>query len=167
LALALIAALAFAFSASARPILGEAVAVMADFSHVVEGSNPGPYNTDPPTSGRHYPSSYQAGFFNQVDADVPCPAGYLVHNLEHGYVIFWYNCQLVDEAACAQLKSEIQAVMDRADNNKVIAYPWPSIDVPVVMTSWGRMLRFETFNPADAFAFVQNNWNKAPEPHAD
>jgi hypothetical protein len=128
---------------------------------------PGPFSTDPPTSGRHYPSSYQSGFFNEEDVDVPYPAGYLVHSLEHGYVIFWYNCELLDQGSCEGLKSDIQTVMERAGNNKVIAYPWPSIKESVVLTSWGRILRFETFVAEDAYAFIQNNRNKAPEPHAD
>lgn len=167
LAIALIAALVYAFSTAVRPVLGEEVAVMADFSHVPEGTDPGLYNSDPPTSGRHYPVSYEAGFFNEEDVNVQYPAGYLVHSLEHGYVIFWYNCELLDQAACAQLKSDIQSVMDQAGNFKVIAHPWPSIDVPLVMTSWGRILSFESFDSADAYAFVQDNRNKAPEPHAD
>jgi hypothetical protein len=57
--------------------------------------------------------------------------------------------------------------MDRASNFKVIAHPWPSIDVPLVTTSWGRMMRFETFDAGDAYSFVESNRNKAPEPHAD
>jgi hypothetical protein len=52
------------------------------------------------------------------------------------------------------------------NNFKVIAFPWPSIDVPVVMTSWGRILRMESFDPQVAQNFVQNRRNKAPEPNA-
>jgi hypothetical protein len=37
---------------------------------------------------------------------------------------------------------------------------------PVVMTSWGMMLRFEQFNPRTAEEFVRRNRNKAPEPQA-
>jgi hypothetical protein len=151
----------------ARPAVGEEVEVMADVSHVAEGTDPGPYNTNPPTSGRHYASQYFPGFYEEEDVDVPYPAGYLVHSLEHGYVIFWYNCDTLNEAECDDLKTDIRSVMDRADNHKVIAYPWPSLDIPITMTSWGRMLRFDDgFDPELAFEFVLNNRNKAPEPHA-
>ena len=167
LGLAVVVALVVAFSTGVRPVLGEEAAIMPDYSHVAEGTDPGPYSTNPPTSGKHYPVSYQAGFFHEEDVNASYPAGYLVHSLEHGYVIFWYNCQILDEAGCLQLKADIQSVMERASNFKVIAHPWSSIDVPVVMTSWGRLFRFEVFDREDAYAFIRSNRNKAPEPHAD
>jgi hypothetical protein len=90
-----------------------------------------------------------------------------VHSLEHGYTIFWYNCDLLDEQACEQTKAAIQGVMDAERMNKVIAYPWTTIDYPVVLTSWGRMLEMESFDPDVARSYVQQNRNIAPEPHAD
>jgi hypothetical protein len=56
--------------------------------------------------------------------------------------------------------------MDDFDSEKLIAFPWPSLDVPVVMTSWGRLQRFDSFDPQLAAAFVQANRNKSPEPNA-
>jgi hypothetical protein len=150
-----------------RPAAGEAKALMpAD--HVPEGIDPGPYNTDPPTSGPHYPDSLEAGFYHQSDLETlpDYPVGYLVHNLEHGYVIFWYNCALVDERDCQDLKSQIGGVMERFEGVKVIAFPWETLDVPVVMTSWGRMQRMETFDTNAAIRFVDRNRNRAPEPQA-
>ena len=158
--------LGYALFSRPRPAAGEAVDVMPDTSHVAEGNDPGPYNTDPPTSGRHYDNEMDAGFYNERDKQVPYPAGYLVHDLEHGYVIFWYNCSLVSDQECSDLKSNIKSVMDQVNNFKVIAYPWSSIDVPVVMTSWGRIQKFDQFDPGQAQAFVQANQNKAPEPNA-
>jgi hypothetical protein len=56
--------------------------------------------------------------------------------------------------------------MDTVDNFKVIAFPREALDVPVVMTSWGRMQTFEGFDPDQARTFVERNRNKAPEPNA-
>ena len=148
------------------PAVGEAVAVMPRSNHVPEGSDPSPYSTDPPTSGPHYADELDAGFYNEGDEQRPFPAGYLVHNLEHGYVIIWYNCAQLNEQACSDLKTQIQSVMDQANNFKVIAFPWDSIDVPVVMTSWGRIQKFDAFNSEQALEFVKSNRNKAPEPNA-
>ncbi len=53
-----------------------------------------------------------------------------------------------------------------ADNFKVIAYPWTSTDVPLVMTSWGFMLRFPTFDSNLAATFIQQHRNRSPEPNA-
>lgn len=49
---------------------------------------------------------------------------------------------------------------------KMIAYPWPSLDVPLAMTSWGRLQKFETFDAQAAKAFYRANLNRAPEPNA-
>jgi hypothetical protein len=137
--------------------------------HVAEGADPGPYNSDPPTSGRHYASEYDAGFYHTGDRETltPYPAGYLVHNLEHGYVIFWYNCEaLPSEETCSALQASIAEVLERADNWKVIAFPWASINVPVVLTTWGRRLEMDAFDSELAMEFVLRNRNEAPEPLA-
>jgi len=146
-----------------RPRTGEEIPIMTS-THIAVDSDPGTYNSDPPTSGPPYPDEAQAGFHETNTYQYP--AGYLVHNLEHGYVIFWYNCTLLDEAPCADLKSQIKSVMDEVNNVKVIAYPRDSIDVPVAMTSWGRLQKLETFDAAQALAFYKTNLNKSPEPNA-
>jgi hypothetical protein len=147
-----------------RPAAGEAVPIMTSSPHVPTDSDPGQYNSDPPTSGLHYADELDAGFYDENIYTYP--AGYLVHNLEHGYVIFSYNCDLLEEAACSDLKSQIRTVMNELGGTKIIAYPWPSLDVPLVMTSWGRLQRFETFDTEQAKAFYRANLNKAPEPNA-
>lgn len=152
---------------SFRPEIGEAAPEMTP-DHVQDGEDPGPYNTDPPTSGAHYARDLEPGFYEWGDIEDlgPFPEGYLVHNLEHGYVIFWYNCDLLNEAECSKLTAEIAEVMDEERNIKVIAFPWPSIDVPVVMTSWTRSLFFDKFDPDRARQFVRTYRNQAPEPNA-
>ena len=148
-----------------RPAAGESIQIMAGGSqHIPLDSDPGEYNSDPPTSGPHYPEEARAGFYDRNNYTFP--AGYLVHNLEHGYVILWYNCDLLDETGCTDLKEQIQSVMDDLGGTKLIAYPWPSLDVPLVMSSWGRLQRFETFDSEQAKAFYRANLNRAPEPDA-
>ncbi|OGO75844.1 MAG: hypothetical protein A3K41_06715 [Chloroflexi bacterium RIFOXYD12_FULL_57_15] len=146
-----------------RPASGESIPVMAT-THIPVDSDPGTYNSDPPTSGPHYAEEARAGFHETNNYQYP--AGYLVHNLEHGYVIFWYNCDLLDETGCADLKEKIKTTMDELGGAKLIAYPWPSLDMPLVITSWGRLQRFETFDSEQAKAFYRANLNRAPEPNA-
>lgn len=161
---AVLAILGFIVWQGVRPAAGESVPIMVSEPHIPTGSDPGQYNSDPPTSGLHYADTLQPGFYEANDYSFP--VGYLVHNLEHGYVIFWYNCNLLDEAGCVGLKSQIRSVMDELDGVKMIAYPWDSIDVPLVMTSWGRLQKFEAFDADQAKAFYRANLNKAPEPGA-
>jgi hypothetical protein len=145
--------------------LGESIPLLTDTSHVPEGTDPGPYNSNPPTSGRHYADPAAPGFYDG-DPYPSHPEGHLVHSLEHGYIIFWYNCDLLSAPACDALKSQIKDVLESENNFKVIGFPWTSIDVPVVLTSWGKLLKMETFDPDLATAFVQANRNHAPEPDA-
>ncbi len=45
------------------------------------------YNSNPPTSGLHFPVWTKRGVYDRVLSD-----GYLIHSLEHGYVVLSYNC---------------------------------------------------------------------------
>ncbi len=147
---------------------GETFPVMPSSQHISPGTDPGPFNSDPPTSGQHYPEGMDAGFYEEGDIEEygPYPEGYLVHSLEHGYVIFWYNCDVISKAECSVLKADIKTVLDDANNFKVIGFPRKSIDTPVVMTSWARLQRLETFDANLASDFISRNRNRAPEPNA-
>src|SRR5512146_2282302 len=120
----------------------------------------------PPAGGTHYPVDYTAKFYQESDlASLPAhPEGYLVHSLEHGYVIYWYNCKADPKIDCAALKQTIQKAMDAAGGTKLIAFPWSSMDVPVAMTSWGRILKMATPDEATMVKFANSNRYKSPEP---
>ena len=149
---------------SARPI-GDVVAISSS-DHVPNNTVPGPYNSNPPAGGTHFETSYSARFYQEADlASLPQnPQGYLVHSLEHGYVIFWYNCQAAN-TDCSALKQTIQKVMDETGGTKLIAFPWADMDVPLAMTSWGRILKFPTADPVLMKRFVERNRYQAPEPN--
>jgi hypothetical protein len=165
----IIAVLGFIIWTIARPAAGEDVPVMANAGeHVAVGQDRGPFNSDPPTSGRHYGDEYEAGFYepSAPEAQFEYPEGYLIHNLEHGYVIFWYNCDLLDDSGCNEVKDQISNVIAEFNGFKVIGFPRTSIDVPVVATSWGRLQRFDNFDEDLAVDFVRANQGRAPEPNA-
>ena len=147
-----------------NPAVGKAIPVMASSAHIPLDSDPGTYNSDPPTSGPHYAEEANAQFYESNNYQFP--GGYLVHNLEHGYVIFWYNCDLLDEVGCINLKEQIKTTMNDLGGRKLIAYPWPSLDVPLVLTSWGRMEKFVNFDANKVNAFYRANLNHSPEPDA-
>jgi len=147
--------------------MGEVIPI-ASSDHIADGTDPGPYSSDPPAGGVHYADTLPAKFYQESDlASLPArPEVHLVHNLEHGHVIFWYNCAALAEGSCDQLKEQIQGVIDEFDGVKVLAFPWQSLEEPVAATSWGRLYRFESFDPEIARQFVLANRNKAPEPNA-
>lgn len=158
-------ALRAAAQTSNLPLMGTPFPITSR-NHVPTDQPPGPYNSDPPTNGAHYPSTLPARFYNESDlASLPShPEGYLVHNLEHGYVIFWYNCQADPAIDCNTLKQQIQSVMNEYGGTKLIAFPWKTLDVPVAMTSWGRLLKLKSVDLDIMRQFVRSNRYQAPEP---
>ncbi len=46
------------------------------------------YNSNPPTSGPHFPVWAKKGAYDRVISD-----GYLIHSLEHGYIVISYDCE--------------------------------------------------------------------------
>lgn len=137
--------------------------------HIPEGTDPGPYATNPPVGGHHFPSVFHAGFYTEEDAATmpQYPEGYLVHDLEHGYVIYWYNCQANPSIDCTEMQDAIKQVIKENDTFKVIGYPWPSQKEPLVMTSWGRIMRLNEIDLEVMRAFYRGNVNKGPEKTVD
>lgn len=59
--------------------------------HVEDISNV-TYNSNPPTSGTHFAVWAKRGVYDRVISD-----GYLIHSLEHGYIVISYHCDVNDE----------------------------------------------------------------------
>ncbi len=135
--------------------------------HIPNTQDPNPYSTNPPSGGHHFDTTMPAKFYQESDlASLPKhPEGYLVHNLEHGYVIFWYNCA-IPGINCTALKQSIQNVMNKYGGTKLIAFPWSSLTVPLAMTTWGQVMYFQTPDETLMGKFVQTNRGQAPEPNA-
>lgn len=156
-----LAALGYVGWQASKPRPSVSVSIMSATRHIEVGEQHESYNSDPPTSGPHYAQPAEAGFYDEA-----LPDEQLVHNLEHGYIVIWYTCAKLDESACNDLKANIKSIITDVNGFKVIASPRDSIDVPVVMTSWGRLLKMETFDAVQARAFYKSNLNKSPEPGA-
>ena len=161
---ALLVIAGYGVSGLIRPKPGQSIPELPR-THIQLGVPHEPYNSDPPTSGPHA-APVEAGFYD----DAP-PEENLVHNLEHGYVIIWYNCSTLDAAGCQTLKAQIQAVMDRArpvtlltGAKKLIAVPRPTMDALLALTSWGRLDKLDSFDEARLMEFITRLRNQAPEP---
>lgn len=73
------------YKAVMKPLPGEAPADLGR-DHVTDifGIK---YSSNPPTSGPHFPIWAKAGVYDRLISD-----GYLIHSMEHGYIIIWYDC---------------------------------------------------------------------------
>jgi hypothetical protein len=102
-----------------------------------EGFNTHKYLTDPPTSGKHVGELAQAGAYDAP----PVPNEVALHNMEHGYVIVWYNCNadpmlLSDDCAAIgnELKSVVQPLI--ATGRNIVLTPHLTMEPRIALTAW-------------------------------
>lgn len=93
--------LAWLFLESSKPLPGEKKADLGR-KHVDIGTRVLGVTTEPPTSGDHFADWVRSGIY-----ETPKDDGYLIHSLEHGYVIMSYNC---DKKAISYQLSVIREV---------------------------------------------------------
>lgn len=117
------------------------------------------YKTDPPTSGPHWGTVAKIQFYNVTD-QLP-PDEQLVHNLEHGNIIIYYDPQKVS----ADVLKIIQGYIDRWHGpwDGVLAIPRQDDEYPIIMTAWTHMLKMKEFNQQDAEAFIDAFRGRGPE----
>ncbi|NUS41589.1 MAG: DUF3105 domain-containing protein [Terrabacter sp.] len=113
-------------AASCDPVTDDAASGSSD--HVGPGTNQAnvtriKYSTVPPSSGQHFavPAVDKRRVYTVADAP---KIETLVHNLEHGYTILWYDRSVEKEQAASfeALSTKINAMKESA--NKFIISPW-------------------------------------------
>jgi len=91
------------------------------------------YSTAPPAFGPHWseqnvaPAPFGRKFYTAKDRP---ELEALVHNLEHGYTILWYDDSIADDADALNVIEGIADKFDSSDNPqfKFIAAPWTAED---------------------------------------
>jgi hypothetical protein len=138
-----------------------------DMRHVQRLPKGFKYNTDPPTSGMHYPLTILWGIY-----DSPVNRLRSVHNLEHGGIIIHYGPK-VPPGTVEQL-----AEFYREDPNGLVIAPLPSLGNKISLAAWtfdlgrlnesgyegeGRLALMPRFDEDVFRAFVDEYRFKAPE----
>jgi hypothetical protein len=166
--IALFALLGYAIWAAFQPepVLGEQVPIVGS-AHIPEGDKASDYITDPPTSGEHYASEAEAGFYDEAPADEQ-----LVHNLEHGYIVVYYDCEGLSSSACSGMKDDLRGAIGAAGvseytrTSKIIVVPRLTMENMITYTSWGWIYYADDFDREEFVLFVKQNRDNAPEPFA-
>src|SRR4051794_16987613 len=104
------------------------------------------YQSRPPTPGSHYPTWSQTyGFM-----DPPIPVGIWLHNLEHGGVVFLYNCPTACPELVQQLKDLYPTLSlgrnSRGGQPRALIMAYPDMDHKIAAVAWGWKLELDDFD---------------------
>lgn len=128
--------------------------------HVPVGSKVTTYNSNPPTSGPHWPVPAKNGVYDNQLSDEQ-----LVHNLEHGYI--WISYPLAKEATdSAGISSDEKKKLSEivaGDNWKMILAPREQDDVKIALAAWGRLLKMNSLDEGKIKEFISVYRNHGPE----
>jgi hypothetical protein len=122
------------------------------------------YDTNPPTSGKHFQVPAQDGIYEQAPPDTT-----VVHSMEHGRVVIWLRPNLP-----ASARAGLRALVED-DSYQMLLVPRSKMPFAVAATAWnaspgpegtGRLLGCPSFNSGvyDALRdFRDQNRGRGPE----
>ena len=125
------------------------------------------YPDNPPIGGDHYGTwaAFQSYSF-------PVPRGFFVHDLEHGAIVFTYNCPEGCDDEVAQVQALIDALPedslctgdpDTGALRRVVLTPDPLLDVRWGLSAWGHTLRADCVDSDRFSQFYLNHFGLGPE----
>jgi hypothetical protein len=142
------------------------VKATGNFDHTTDPNERVKYNSNPPTSGRHFVVPLDSdGAFTTAPSDEQ-----LVHNLEHGRVIIWYKPTLPKDT-----RADLKALFDE-DTYQLVVVPRRNMPYQMAASAWngtpepaglGRLITCDTVQPEiwDALrAFRDEHRSNGPEP---
>jgi hypothetical protein len=123
-----------------------------------------PYDSNPPSGGNHY------GVWAEFQSyDFAVPDGFLVHALEHGAVVYWYNCP----DGCADEVAQAQAMIDAlpldplcaglGTPRRTVLVPSPNLDARWAASAWGFLEKADCFDADALRSFYLEHFGQGPE----
>jgi hypothetical protein len=157
---AMILVVVLLFGSSAAPIGTRMPAEGA--AHVPQGEVP-TYQSRPATSGPHW-NAAGVGPMNWGVYESPVPEPGVVHNLEHGGIVIWYQPDQTSQEDIQALTQFVEQQV-RSSRFKVILSPWAGEDfgAPIAVTAWEWMLKLQTADLDQIRAFIDAHYQQAPE----
>lgn len=132
---------------------GESIEILPA-EHIQPGQDHPAYNSNPPTSGWHYPEPAEWRFYSEE-----LPDERVVHNLEHGGI--WITYKNVSDSTQSDLQQ-----LSRVYPKSVIISPRSANDAPMAVASWGQLMKLQSFDRPRIVEFIETNMNRSPEPIA-
>jgi hypothetical protein len=88
------------------------------------------------------------------------PREVLIHNMEHGGVVVWYNCQggqrPLTSTQCDALRRDLGRIVQVAlDTGKLVVMgPYPQMNRRIALTAWTRLDSFDEFDARRVARFI-------------
>lgn len=112
------------------------------------------YGTTTPTSGRHDTRDVSAGVY-----DTPRTPAMLVHSLEHGMVVVYYDRLSADALAILEDWSGLYA----GRFSGLVVTPKAGLGDKLQLTAWNKSLTLERFDAPAAAVFIDAYRGRGPE----
>lgn len=114
-----------------KNLLGESYTEVGR-EHIPLGQEvPKPYNSNPPSSGAHFPSPANWGVY-----DFEVPDQLFIHNLEHGGVWFSYKPGVSNDVV-----EGMKAIVEEFGGSKIVMAPRSANDADIAIAAWTRVLK--------------------------
>ena len=112
------------------------------------------YGTNTPTSGRHDGRPVSPGVYQSVKAPTM-----LVHSLEHGMVVVYYDRLSADAMATLEDWSGLYS----GPFSGIVVTRQPGLGDKLVLTAWRKSLTLDGFDAPAAVAFIDAYRGRGPE----
>jgi hypothetical protein len=126
-------------------------------SHVSAGTEVD-YGTMPPVGGPHYDGTVSPQFYEDRQS-----LGALVHNLEHGHVVVYYDPAAATPEARESLRAFVRAHREPWAAVVVVPTPLDQPESPYVLTAWGGKMAMEEYDADAVRAFLAEYLGRGPE----
>lgn len=139
-----------------REVEGTQVFKAVSREHIQAGTDGFGYNSNPPSSGPHWPSPAKNGVYDAALRDEQ-----LIHNLEHGHIWISYKSDAPDE-----VKTKLKEIVEK-DSWKIVLEPRDANDSMIALVGWARVLKLESLDEQRIKDFISTYRNRGPEKTAE
>lgn len=135
-------------------------------SHIQVGETHEPYNSDPPSSGKHYANSSAPTPWGVYTQEVPDEV--FLHNEEHGGVIVTYNPKLLPADQLKTLQDLFAPPYSDPSfkPSKAVVTPRSKNTKPIELASWTYTLSLDSYDQQTLEKFYLQHVSHSPEPGA-
>lgn len=116
------------------------------------------YQNYPPSSGTHYASTADYGF-----SEKEIPEGKLVHNLEHGAIVLYYEPDLSSAVLQSLREAATKLPTEKYGKVKIVIVPYSKLQTSMAIVAWGRVETLDSFDYDKVSTFYEAMVDHGPE----